>query len=138
MRRAHARDPRSILELRRLAYKAKRTPGMREVLHDALLETFPAEYEEAIQRAYQEAESHREKFIVFLPSRLSRSHRKHPPEMLFVIRDNMTIGQEDTTTKALEARFFRKPEPGRTNFGGLPNIPSFRSAVIVYRTRGEL
>lgn len=118
------------LELRRLAYKAKWSPGMWEVLHDALLETFPVEYEHAIQRAHEgAAQNARESFVVFLPHRL----KLHHSEMVFVVRDNVTIGQEDTTTRALEDRFFRS-----SGFGSLPKIPSFRSAVIMYRTRGLL
>jgi len=140
-RRRVKRDPRSLLELRRMAYKARRSIGMREVLHDALLETFPVEYEEAIRHAHQEAKTKddfaaREKFIVFLPSRLKRqiyTRRKHPSDMLFLVRDNVTVGEEDTTTRALEERMNRT-----SGFGSLPNIPSFRSAIIVYRTRGYL
>ena len=47
------RDPRSLLELRRLAYKAKRGGGW-QVLHDALLETFPKVYGDVLQRAQKE------------------------------------------------------------------------------------
>src|SRR5271156_4707858 len=39
MRRRSARDPRSALELRRLAFKAQRSAAAREVLLDALLES---------------------------------------------------------------------------------------------------
>lgn len=42
---------RSLMELRRLAYRAKRSAAAREVLHDALLETFPLEYSDVIRRA---------------------------------------------------------------------------------------
>lgn len=141
----HRRDPRSLLELRRLAHKAKRSPGMREVLHDALLETFPVQYENIIQRAQRESLRGGEKFVIFMPNRMlaqprawagrpPEKRRKLAPEMLFAIMDNVTLGKEDTTTNYLESRFFR---PGG-GAGTLPNISSFRSAVIVYRTRGEL
>lgn len=39
----------SLMDLRRLAYRAKRSEAAREVLHDALLETFP-EYGDMIRR----------------------------------------------------------------------------------------
>lgn len=142
----NARDPRSLLELRRLAYRAKRIPGMRDVLHDALLESFPNVYEEAIRRAHREVAHGVEKFIIFLPSRLGpkpgawarsgrrpEKWRKHSAEMFFSIMDNVSPGREDTKTSALESRFFRS-----TGAGTLPNLPSFRSAIIVYRTRGAL
>lgn len=38
----------SFLTLRRMAYQADRRPGMRAVLHDALLETFPEVYQKRI------------------------------------------------------------------------------------------
>lgn len=142
-----ARDLHNPLELRRLAYKAKRIPGMREVLHDVLLETFPA-YEATLARAYREAASGAEKIIVFLPHRMvprsqewwagsgrrPEKRRRLSPEMFFTILDNVTLGKEDTSTKALEARFFR-PSGGA---GTLPDTASFRTAVIVHRTRGYL
>ena len=41
----------SFLTLRRMAYQADRRPGMRAVLHDALLETFPEVYQKRIDWA---------------------------------------------------------------------------------------
>lgn len=54
-----SRDRRSLLEIRRLAYRAGRSSpeaawgraDVRAVLHDALLETFPFEYPDVIRRA---------------------------------------------------------------------------------------
>lgn len=51
------RDPRGLLELRRLAFKAQRSEGAREVLHDALLETFPTVYPKFLQLAKKQAEA---------------------------------------------------------------------------------
>lgn len=137
---------RSVLELRRLAYKAKYTPGVREVLHDALLETFPAEYGAAIQRAESEARRSKksvEKAVIFLPDRMRRLpmrgrgkfYPKVSPDLLFDVMNNTTLGGEDTTTKALEAEFYRLMTPSE---GIRPSSWGFDTIIIVYRTRGEL
>lgn len=71
MRRSSHRDPRSLLELRRLAYRAQRSPEAREVLHDALLETMPGSYEFAIQETDRLATSSRRGAVLwFFPNRL--------------------------------------------------------------------
>ena len=69
-RRAH-RDPRSLLELRRLAYMAPRDPAARHVLQDALLETVPTVLEQYIERARKEDKrSGLEQLVWFRPKRM--------------------------------------------------------------------
>ena len=155
-RRVH-RDPRSLMEVRRLALRAKRIHSQREVLHDVLLETFPREYEKAIDEALEASEKGKEHVVMFMPSRLrsgefrrmllpARHARPAQPGLhmrvpaqpsrfmrisggpLFVVRENPTLGDADTYSHFVERRVIRK----------LPNIPSFRSAVLVFRGRGFL
>lgn len=77
-RRLRARDPRSFLELRRLARRAQRSDEMREVLHDALLETFPSAYEKAITEARGFSENGLTAWNVwFFPSALNAVTRKN-------------------------------------------------------------
>ena len=84
-RRAHrvaqrARDPRSFLELRRLAGNAQRSEEARAVLHDALLETLPAAYATAIARAHAFSSSGGGRAawnVWFFPTRLNRTTRKY-------------------------------------------------------------
>ena len=81
MTRRVRRDPRSLLELRRLAYRAQRSDAAREVLHDALLETFPV-YEQYLTDALERATSDGQPYVVvfsFWPSALKRYARTHPP-----------------------------------------------------------
>lgn len=63
---------RSLMELRRLAYRAKRSDAAREVLHDALLETFPY-YSDVIRRVQNWTKREAQ--------RMARLHRgvKHRP-----------------------------------------------------------
>lgn len=76
MRRSQ-RDPRSLMELRRLALRARRHPEQTAVLHDALLETFPYEYEEKIEFAEKISRAdHVPYIILFDPKALSRAGRK--------------------------------------------------------------
>ena len=72
MTRRARRDPRSLMEVRRLALRAKRIHSQREVLHDVLLETFPREYEKAIDEALEASEKGKEHVVMFMPSRLRR------------------------------------------------------------------
>lgn len=65
------RDPRSLLELRRLAYRAPQDPGARHVLQDALLETAPVVFERYIEQAHMEDErSGLEQLVWFRPKRM--------------------------------------------------------------------
>lgn len=75
MRHSH-RDPRSLMELRRLALRARRYPEQTFVLHDALLETFPYEYESRIDFAeLLSRKEHVPYIILFDPKALSRAGR---------------------------------------------------------------
>ena len=155
MTRRARRDPRSLMEVRRLALRAKRIHSQREVLHDVLLETFPREYEKAIDEALEVTEKGKEHVVMFIPSRLRSGEFRRmllpamrvrrnihgqqtpaqPPRFmrtsggpLFVVRENPTLGDADTYSHFVERRVIRK----------LPDIPSFRSAVLVFRGRGFL
>ena len=86
MTRRARRDPRSLLELRRLAYRAQPTAwgfgrvDVREVLHDALLETFPEAYPRYIRLADRLARDRgRTYFVFFQPTFLSKKERFGPP-----------------------------------------------------------
>ena len=134
MTRRARRDPRSLLELRRLALRVRRNPDAREVLHDALLETFPREYEAWIRAAQQRAKKFKndEFAVVFYPSRLKRRmlfdagvlRRRLLPESLFNLTDNPIKKMIDTSTLEDEIHYWIQGEP--------------RSGVVVYRTRGYL
>ena len=74
------RDPRSFLELRRLAGVAQRNAEARAVLHDALLETLPS-YEKAIAeadaRSVEDGRSASAWNVWFFPTRLDPATRKY-------------------------------------------------------------
>ena len=53
--RSSRRDARSLAEIRYLAEQAKENESARQVLHDALLETWPAVYSDVIRRAQNQA-----------------------------------------------------------------------------------
>lgn len=124
------RDPRSLLELRRFAYRAAREPAARYVLHDALLETIPAYHEEiaTAERLAKKIKS-REYAVAFYPMRMGRYDRqrgriwKRTPvsaSLLFTIETGPR-GLPSLKTRAWE----RELSPS----GGV---------VITYRTRGYL
>lgn len=80
------RDPRSLLELRRLAYRAQPTAwglgraDVREVLHDALLETYPEAYPRYIHLADAWARNRGRTYLVFFqPEFLTKKNRFGPP-----------------------------------------------------------
>ena len=76
-RRDEQRDPRSFLELRRLARQAQRSEEALAVLQDALLETLSA-YENAIVDADRRSEGGLIAWNVwFFPTRLNPVTRKH-------------------------------------------------------------
>ena len=124
-RRAH-RDPRSLLELRRLALRAKRSSANREVLHDALLETYPRTYEKFIRKAHLldrgrsktdlPSKYTHEYVVIFYPRLLSRYYykKKFSLDRLFGIDSSFV----NTNTSEIEAIHY----PG----------------TLVYRTRGLL
>lgn len=113
------RDSRSFLELRRLAYKAKRNPSYWAVLHDALLETFPRVYEREIAVAENRAAQrgpYGPQNIWFLPARLTKETRRYGMfHLLFEIHSTDF-----------------QPPKGHVTFG---REPLFRGAVIVYTTQ---
>lgn len=64
------------MELRRLAYKAKRSEGARQVLHDALLETWPDVYTRMIEVAEDGASQQNPQFVVLDVLYLQPEHRR--------------------------------------------------------------
>lgn len=78
-----ARDPRSYEEIRALSKSARRSVRTRAVLHDALLETFPA-YQYAVDEANELATKHNASTwsVRFFPQRLGTP--RHP----FVVRSS--------------------------------------------------
>lgn len=85
------RDPRNLMELRRLALRAQPSqwsygrPAERAVLHDALLETFPETYPKYIKKAERLAKIHKETYLVFFqPQYLkARWRERHRPGLFF-------------------------------------------------------
>lgn len=111
----HARDPRSFLELRRLTYKAQRSPSYRDVLHDALLESFPRAYGHMIDVAENRVAQYGPQNIWFLPARLTKTTRRYETfHLLFEIHSTDF-----------------EPSKGHVGFA---REPLFRGAVIVYTT----
>lgn len=142
------RDPRTMMELRRLALRAKRSSEAREVLHDALMMTFLVPYERIIEDAHRlDKITKREHLVVFYPSRMGR----------YEVTTGRTYSKE---AWGREERLWykRKPSSPDVLFGletGLPRASAsrlstneleewfmrtiaFGNAVIVYRTRGYL
>ena len=124
------RDSRSLLELRRLAYRAPRDPGSRYVLQDALLETVPEAFEYYIAYAHDEdARTKREHIVWFDPERLY--HRKSltgrnarwSPSSWFHVGPAPFVSMLSWPTTGIEheMRHVRAPQE-----------------VIVYRTQGVL
>lgn len=84
MKQAH-RDPRTALEIRRLAYRATRNASARYVLHDALLETLPV-YEdvvasaEYVARSFERSDKHGQdqgkRLVVFNRKKFAEHWRK--------------------------------------------------------------
>jgi hypothetical protein len=72
------------MELRRLAYRAQRSLAAREVLHDALLETFPKEYAEWIDETERVSDGrHYRTALWFFPNRLKRSSNKQAENIIY-------------------------------------------------------
>lgn len=66
-------------ELRRLALRASRDASLRPVLHDALLETYPLDYEKTIAVAHGAAKEHRRAMVVvFNPLAMGRDRPVRP------------------------------------------------------------
>src|SRR5262245_10692728 len=80
---------RSLFEIRRLAAKAPRSIETRAVLHDALMETLPEEYERTIAHARviaQERKSYG--YVWFFPHRLAgaaRCRNIHPHHLRLLL-----------------------------------------------------
>lgn len=127
----HHRDPRSLLELRRLAYRVPRDEDSRIVLIDALLETYPEVFLKRLELADHWAErERREQAIFFLPSRLHPKIRLQyrPDDPFLTVRDEYDIAKLSTKRweKALQT-------------GSLSRTisPEYKNAVLVYRTSSK-
>ena len=131
------RDPPSLMQLRRLYYRASRASAKAfkhdaVVLHDALLEAFPEAYGEEIEKAHERAEdSKREQLVFFKGDKLRLRHLRDPMAarlMLFTRHQRAGEGwgkrQGPADTFALQ----RLMKEGTMSDPG----------VIVYRTRGYL
>jgi hypothetical protein len=71
LRTRRDRPKRSLLQIRRLTYRATRSKAALEVLQDVLWETFPTEYEHAINYANELTRNHpNEKYQVVFISEL--------------------------------------------------------------------
>ena len=115
------RDPRSLLELRRLAYRVPRNEDARLVLVDALYETYPELFPRMIDRAEYWSEQHRrEQAVFFLPKRLYGPDKMYGP---FVLKERTPLIYFSPTREWEED--VRYPRPTGFNY---PN------AVLVYRT----
>ena len=123
MTRRVRRDPRSLLELRRLAYRAQRSDAAREVLHDALLETFPV-YERYLTDALERATSDERPYaVVFSPWPLAlKRYRRTNPSVLFGIYSLDYVH----AAQRIHARSRTRLEAD--------NSPSFKYDVISYVT----
>ena len=126
------RDPRSLLELRRLAYRVPRNEDARLVLIDALYETYPKMFDEMIETARYHAFSHplgldeerREFATFFIPQRLqARRHRR-----------GVTFRNPFLNVRA--AYVFDTTKEWERDVRTLG--PDYEDAVLVYRTRGAL
>ena len=119
MTRRARRDPRSLLEVRRLAYRAARSSEAREVLHDVLLETFPGRYMGAISDAERYAHEDKVRYaVIFKPDLLTK--RRIGIHSLFEIIELPMTNAEWLAEK-------------KTHY-----VLLGKNAVIVYRTRGAL
>ena len=151
MTRRARRDPRSLLELRRLALRAPRDHDARLVLVDALLETVPRVFERYIEQANTEDErSGLEQLVWFRPERM-RPYRREMPEPLFgepIPRKKLTRWSPLNWfyTSAERTKLWHQSDfPPKTNdietalqrVNAALDLPT-KSHVIVYRTRGYL
>lgn len=103
--RTRARDPRSFLEIRRLAARAQRSEEAREVLHDALLESLPA-YAKAIEKAHALSDGGRSAVNVwFFPMRLSATTRKHGTTNLAFEEHRAFVERADLGSSGRNSRF---------------------------------
>ena len=128
MTRRARRDPRSLLELRRLAYRAQRSDAAREVLHDALLETFPV-YEQYLTDALERATSDGQPYVVvfsFWPSALKRYARTHPP----VLFDIYSLNYARTRSEADVGKY------GVITYVTPRFVPTIEPGTKVYFTKG--
>lgn len=140
-RRAH-HDPRSLLELRRLAYHAPRDSAARYVLHDALLETVPAIFEKYIEHAHHEdTHSGLEQVVWFRPKRMyhylskvaqqEQKRKRWNPINWFFIGTNRGHLAKTIDIERSEKRYTNEP-------GTVGHSMFKQGVVIVYRTRGAL
>lgn len=142
--RRRLRDPRSLMELRRLAHRAPRSPEAREVLHDALLETFPEQYTEAIEDVHREAREALDlrrygygkvEYVIFFSTQMLRwkklGARPHLSALFVPVASPFTGFMEPRSekvhTEAIE-RYLRRSQIDTR----------IKKGVIVYRTRGAL
>ena len=118
MTRRVQRDPRSLLELRRLAYRAPRDEDARLVLIDALYESPAISFEQLIERAsYWMKRQHTEQAIFLLPKRLAQRRAGSP---LILQQNPQRFGFYTT-------REWEKELAGRIG-------DEYKNAVLVYRT----
>ena len=137
-RRAH-RDPRSRLELRRLAYRVPREENARLVLVDALYETYPRVFHDAIERAEEGwRQRYGEQAVLLIPERM------HPTKRTYFQRSDLGDGPftddpfsiQTISADVLTSRY--KHVSTRSFEEEVRKRPGFRNAVLVYRTRGAL
>lgn len=129
------RDPRSLLELRRLAYHTPRDHAARLVLHDALLETVPAIFERYVSQAHEEDKRTGLEQIVWFRSsgttphyiyekkKKKREQRRSPLLYWFY----QTANLPGSTSQTIDVERAQRKSMGFE-----------RGMVIVYRTRGRL
>ena len=132
------RDPRLLLELRRLALRAKRSSEAREVLHDALLETFPEQYAEAIEDVHVAATKGpiQIEYVIFFSTRMLRwrklGSRPHLSALFIPEASPFTGFMESPPSEKVNTRTIeRYLQSSRSD-------TRIKSGVIVYRTRGYL
>ena len=131
-RRAHRarRDPRSLLELRRLAYRVPRDEDARVVLVDALYETYPELFPRMIDQTRREdiqlAEKTRygaEQVLWF-----------HPKKKFFT---STNLNSYSRTRSVEQDHVLSAQRWSAVRFPG-SRQENYKDAVIVYRTRGLL
>lgn len=139
------RDPRTLLELRRLAYRVPRDPTARYVLADALLETAPAVFERLIESAHTEDErSGFEQLVWFRPKRMypyqaktefgwpKKRTRWNPVNWFYTSAGQVGRTLDIERAHMLRHAFERRVDERRVD------TPKTDWHVIVYRTQGKL
>ena len=144
--RRRLRDPRGLMELRRLAHRASRSPEAREVLHDALLETFPEQYTEAIEDVHRAAHAldarglqrygyGKAEYVIFFSTRMLRwkklGARPHLSALFVPVASPFTGFMEPRSEKVHTEAIERYLRASRSD-------TRIKKGVIVYRTRGPL